>query len=150
MKEGDEGMGDFGKYVYSNFSDMPSYKVANVCLRIVGRLINRFDNKGETSISKTDLIGIIKEAVTYETNPRTTVDRLLNRTKKDDKIPEKETRYRVVVRDYENEDYRQERGVHRGLKMAKQDERTVNNTLNHSQFYTFIEHLENGEVVTGY
>lgn len=74
-------MGDFEKDVVSMFADMPSYKVSNVFLRILGRQINRFDNNGDNSISKSDLVEMVKEAVDHENNPRTAVERILNRNK---------------------------------------------------------------------
>lgn len=60
---------------------------------------------------------------------------------------EKVNGFRVVVGEYKNKEYRHEIGVSGTLRMAKRVESGVNINLNHSEFYTFIEQVENGEVV---
>lgn len=55
--------------------------------------------------------------------------------------------FRVVVGEYDNEEYRHEIGVSTTLRMAKKAESGVNINLNDSKFYTFIEQLEDGKVI---
>ena len=82
-------VGEFEQFVVSNFETMPNHKVANVFLRILGRQIHRFDTLDQEHITKADLIEMIAEAVAHETNPKTTVDRLLKR--REERIQQEES-----------------------------------------------------------
>ena len=76
----------FEQFVSENFENMPTHKVANVFLMLLGRMIVRFDTKGKTELSKEEFVKMIEELVEIENDPKTTVERLLKRSEKRKKI----------------------------------------------------------------
>lgn len=69
----------FEEFVIKNFEHMPTHKVANVFLMLLGRMISRFDIKGEIALSKEEVVKMIEELVEIENDPKTAVKRLLER-----------------------------------------------------------------------
>lgn len=70
----------FEEFVLEHFEDMPKYKLANVFLMFLGVTIARFDEKGQTELTKADIEKILKRLADYENDPKTTVERFLKRS----------------------------------------------------------------------
>lgn len=57
--------GQFEIEIVDRIAKLPTHRIGYVLLRVLGRLIDRFDEKGQTTISKDDLISMLKEATEH-------------------------------------------------------------------------------------
>lgn len=57
--------GQFELEIVDRISKLPTHRIGYILLRVLGRLIARFDEKGQTTISKDELISMLKESTEH-------------------------------------------------------------------------------------